>query len=98
MGHWLLAGLTLTLSLGRPAPAPAQGRFADVPPDHWAYNAVNELAARGILVGYPAPSRAGKPTEQPQAARQTPARSRARNGTGRQRRSVQNRSIRDRKP
>lgn len=27
--------------------------FSDVPPDHWAYNAVNELHQLGILIGYP---------------------------------------------
>lgn len=34
-------------------PAFAQGPFADVPTDHWAYQAVNDLQQRGILLGYP---------------------------------------------
>jgi hypothetical protein len=35
------------------APAMAQGAFADVPSDHWAYDAVQELAQSGIVIGYP---------------------------------------------
>ena len=35
------------------APAMAQGAFADVPSDHWAYDAVQELAQAGIVIGYP---------------------------------------------
>jgi S-layer family protein len=50
-----IAALALPLGLALPAAAWAQGRFADVPPDHWAASAVNELAALGILKGYPAP-------------------------------------------
>jgi hypothetical protein len=50
----LLAGVVLALCVGRAAyAAPAQGPFADVPTDHWAYDAVNELAALGIFNGYP---------------------------------------------
>jgi hypothetical protein len=29
------------------------GAFSDVPNDHWAYAAVNELAADGLVIGYP---------------------------------------------
>lgn len=28
--------------------------FRDVPRDHWAYDAVQTLAARGLMIGYPA--------------------------------------------
>ena len=35
------------------APAFAQNAFSDVPRDHWAYGAVSQLAAAGILEGYP---------------------------------------------
>jgi len=35
------------------APVMAQGAFADVPSDHWAYDAVQELAQAGIVIGYP---------------------------------------------
>ena len=40
----LMAG-TLTSALASP--------FADVPADHWAYDAVVELAAAGLIEGYP---------------------------------------------
>ncbi len=45
----LLAAL---LSLMLVAPALAQP-FADVPTDHWAYDAIAELAAKGLIEGYP---------------------------------------------
>ena len=45
----LLAAL---LSLTLVAPAFAQP-FADVPTDHWAYDAIAELAAKGLIEGYP---------------------------------------------
>jgi len=35
------------------APAFAANPFADVPMNHWAYDAVAQLAANGIVVGYP---------------------------------------------
>jgi hypothetical protein len=31
----------------------ASGRFSDVPDDHWAASAVNQLADEGVLTGYP---------------------------------------------
>ncbi|HUT75425.1 MAG TPA: S-layer homology domain-containing protein [Armatimonadota bacterium] len=34
-------------------PVMAQGAFSDVPSDHWAYDAVQELAADGLIIGYP---------------------------------------------
>jgi hypothetical protein len=46
----LLAALALTS--GRPVPAPAQGPFADVPADHPASAAVNEVAKQGLVNGY----------------------------------------------
>ncbi len=36
--------------------------FPDVPKTHWAYQAVTELAQKGILQGYPAEKRTGKLT------------------------------------
>jgi uncharacterized coiled-coil protein SlyX len=54
----LLVGLALTFVLGRAAYA--QGPFADVPTDHWAYDAVNQLAAQGIFTGYPDGTFGGK--------------------------------------
>jgi len=58
----LLAGVALVLCLGSRSvcAAPAQGPFADVPTDHWAYDAVNELAALGIFNGYPDQTFGGK--------------------------------------
>lgn len=35
------------------APALAKSPFADVPADHWAYDAIVELAAAGLIEGYP---------------------------------------------
>jgi hypothetical protein len=35
------------------APAFAANPFADVPVNHWAYDAVSQLAASGIVAGYP---------------------------------------------
>src|SRR5579862_1729905 len=54
----LLVGVAAALCLGRPAYA--QGVFADVPQGHWAYDAVNELAAHGIFTGYPDQTFGGK--------------------------------------
>lgn len=38
----------------------AQAPFADVPKDHWSYEAVNTLAQRGIVIGYPDGTFGGK--------------------------------------
>jgi hypothetical protein len=54
----LLAGMACAMALARPALA--QGPFADVPTDHWAYDAVNELAKQGIVNGYPDSTFGGK--------------------------------------
>ncbi|WP_437127846.1 S-layer homology domain-containing protein, partial [Pyramidobacter piscolens] len=35
------------------APAFAANPFSDVPMNHWAYDAVEQLSAKGILEGYP---------------------------------------------
>ncbi|MBI2265599.1 MAG: S-layer homology domain-containing protein, partial [Armatimonadetes bacterium] len=42
--------LTLLLALAAPVFA---GPFADLPPSHWALDAVNQLSAKGLLEGYP---------------------------------------------
>ena len=47
----VLLGVGLLLLLA--TAAFAQGPFADVPTDHWAYDAVNELQEAGIVIGYP---------------------------------------------
>jgi len=54
----LLVALASAVLLGRAAFA--QGPFADVPTDHWAYDAVNQLAAQGIFTGYPDGTFGGK--------------------------------------
>jgi len=42
----VILGLTVAVSaLAQP--------FADVPTDHWAYDAIAELAAKGLIEGYP---------------------------------------------
>jgi len=43
----------LALLIAVCVPAFAQGPFADVPTDHWAYNAIDKLASAGLLEGYP---------------------------------------------
>jgi len=51
----LLAGASMAF-LGLPAVSHAQavsGPFADVPTDHWAYQAVDTLQKAGIVIGYP---------------------------------------------
>lgn len=47
----LLAALALLVAVS--APASAQGAFADVPTNHWAYNAIQTLAEQGLVEGYP---------------------------------------------
>lgn len=42
------------------APVFAQGPFNDVPTDHWAYDAVNQLQKDGIIIGYPDGTFGGK--------------------------------------
>lgn len=44
----LLAGLLTVLSMGFGA-----AQFSDMPAGHWATEAVQQLAAKGVLVGYP---------------------------------------------
>ena len=46
----LLIALVLVLALAIPALA---NPFVDVPLNHWAYDAVQSLAAKGVVIGYP---------------------------------------------
>ena len=46
----LLIALVLVLALAIPALA---NPFVDVPLNHWAYDAVQTLAAKGVVIGYP---------------------------------------------
>ena len=54
---WALwAGAAIAAGTLAPIAANAQGGgnpFQDVPMTHWAYDAVNQLAQRGIFTGYP---------------------------------------------
>jgi hypothetical protein len=60
----LLAGVVLGASTLLPSAAHAQaggrGPFADVPETHWAYDAVRQLAQRGVFTGYPDGTFSGK--------------------------------------
>ena len=55
---YVLGALLLIVCVA--APAFAQQPFADVPLNHWAYNAVNALAEKGVLEGYPEGTFEGK--------------------------------------
>ena len=45
--------LAMAMALGVTASAYAANPFSDVPAWHWAYDAVNKLAAEGVVDGYP---------------------------------------------
>lgn len=45
--------LAMTIAMGITASAYAANPFSDVPAGHWAYEAVNKLAAEGVVEGYP---------------------------------------------
>ena len=45
--------LAMTIAMGITASAYAANPFSDVPAGHWAYDAVNKLAAEGVVEGYP---------------------------------------------
>ena len=49
----LCALLAVVALVAFAAPAFAANPFMDVPMNHWAYDAVGQLAARGIISGYP---------------------------------------------
>lgn len=56
---WLgAAGVVAGMAM--PRHASAAEMFADVPTDHWAYQAVNNLQERGIVIGYPDGTFGGK--------------------------------------
>lgn len=46
---WLIAAAAISIV----GPAYSAEMFADVPTDHWAYQAVNSLQEQGIVIGYP---------------------------------------------
>ena len=45
--------LAMAMALGVTASTYAANPFSDVPAGHWAYDAVNKLAAEGVVDGYP---------------------------------------------
>lgn len=45
--------LAMMIAMGITASAYAANPFSDVPAGHWAYDAVNKLAAEGVVEGYP---------------------------------------------
>lgn len=49
----MFALLAVAVLMAFAAPALAANPFADVPMNHWAYDAVAQLASTGCLVGYP---------------------------------------------
>ncbi len=49
----IFLALALVASVAAPALASGHNPFADVPADHWAYDAVTTLAAVGLVEGYP---------------------------------------------
>ena len=55
----LLIGSGLAMSMAPPAQAQA-APFLDTPTNHWAYEAVQDLAKKGIVIGYPDGTFGGK--------------------------------------
>jgi hypothetical protein len=53
----IVAALALVAIAGMTAGAETPSAFVDVPPWHWAFEAVQEGAARGIFTGYPTSDR-----------------------------------------
>ena len=49
----MLAVVAAASLVAAAAPAFAANPFSDVPMNHWAYDAVEQLSAKGILEGYP---------------------------------------------
>lgn len=52
--------LVLALAVICVAPVIAQGAFTDVPEEHWAYDAVEQLQQEGLIAGYPNGTFVGK--------------------------------------
>ena len=57
----LFTAVALAGAANAQQPAPPD-RFVDVPQDHWAYQAVENLRVKGIVVGYPDGQLRGKRT------------------------------------
>ncbi len=52
MKRYLPVVLSVLLVIALAVPA-AAGPFTDVPENHWAYEAVKQLAAYGLVIGFP---------------------------------------------
>ncbi len=55
-----LGAVTVVAGIAMQRPVSAAEMFADVPREHWAYSAVNNLQERGIVIGYPDGTFGGK--------------------------------------
>jgi len=51
--RWCVIGLALVVLAGSAAWAQGPSAFVDVPPWHWAFDAVQQGATAGIFTGYP---------------------------------------------
>ncbi len=51
--RWYVIGLALVVLAGSAAWAQGPSAFVDVPPWHWAFDAVQQGATAGIFTGYP---------------------------------------------
>ena len=56
--------LAAVMALGVNAGVYAANPFSDVPAGHWAYDAVNKLAAEGVIEGYPGGTYGGDRSEE----------------------------------
>jgi hypothetical protein len=50
--RWVPLAIAAALVVGLSGPALGQP-FADAPANHWAYEALAQLAAKGVIEGYP---------------------------------------------
>lgn len=56
----VVVAVAVLVALAAPAALAATNPFMDVPINHWAYDAIGQLAARGVLSGYPDGTYKGK--------------------------------------
>jgi len=49
---WRVSAIIAMVLVGAVTPVHGQP-FSDTPANHWAYDAIAELAARGLIEGYP---------------------------------------------
>ncbi len=53
MRKWTVAVAVGAVFAGMAGPSRAQSKLPDVPPTHWAYQAIQDLANAGLVLGYP---------------------------------------------